>query len=315
MNLKPVFIRENIIKSIREFFYVQNFHEIITPTFNGALPLEPNIHAFQTTWQTIHGTKKLYLSTSPESGLKKMIAAGIDNCFSIGKSFRNLEDSGATHIPEFLMLEWYRKNATYQTIMDDTEQLIQSINKEKILLAAPWPRHSMTSLFKEYASLDLEQLISDTTMKETAQKKGYSVNDSTWEQLFNQIFLNEIEPKLGMSPCFVTDFPSRISPLCTRKKDTPDFSERFEVYIGGIEIGNGNTENTDKEHIQSVFEDELRNRTAKKILTPPIDTTFLDAIEKMKTHSYAGMGLGIDRLAMIFANSKTITEVDPLAVC
>jgi elongation factor P--(R)-beta-lysine ligase len=322
MNLQPIFIRENIIKSIREFFYSRQFHEIITPTFNDALPLEPTIYAFQTTWQTVHGVNNLYLSTSPESGLKKMIAQGMENCFAIAKSFRNLEDSGATHIPEFLMAEWYRKNATFQDIMDDTQNLIQFVSKGKtctyqnheITFPDSWPRRSIISLFTEYASVNVEQLLDDTSLRNAAQKKGYSTEDATWEQLFNQIFLNEIEPTLGMDPCFITDFPSRISPLCARKKDQPDFAERFEVYIGGLEIGNGNTENTDTNSIRSVFENELHSRKSKNMSAPPIDTAFLDSLDIMKTQSFAGIGLGIDRLAMIFSDSTVITEVDPLAI-
>ena len=93
MYLKPILIREIIIKSIREFFYRQNFHEIITPVLNKTIPLEPNIYPFQTYWQTKKGIKNFYLSTSSEKALKQMLAKGIGNCFAVSPAFRNLEDS------------------------------------------------------------------------------------------------------------------------------------------------------------------------------------------------------------------------------
>src|SRR5258708_367510 len=110
-DLQPFFIREEIIKSIRSFFEEQYFHEVIIPILYSSLPLEPTLYSFSTTWKTNEGDRELYLCTSPESALKKMLAVGIGNCFAIGKSFRNLESSGPRHNPEFLMLEWYREDA------------------------------------------------------------------------------------------------------------------------------------------------------------------------------------------------------------
>lgn len=327
MNLQPVLIREKVVHFVRSYFRDNGFHEIITPTFNTALPLEPNLHAFGTTWHTVGGEKKLYLSQSPESGLKKMIAAGIGNCFAIGKSFRNLEDAGSTHIPEFLMLEWYRENATYETIMHDTEDLLSFLAKNittsdnqikyqgnVLELATPWPRYTMNELFRKYAQVDLSMVLNDKEMTDTAAKKGYKTANANWEQLFNQIFLNEIEPNLGNNPCFVVDFPSRISPLCTPKKDDSRYSQRFEIYLAGMELGNGNTENTDVSAIKSVFEEEKKRREVTRELAPPIDDVFLDSLEKMQSQSYAGIGLGVDRLAMIIANANDITDVEPLVV-
>ena len=310
MNLQPIFIREQIIKTVRQFFYDQQFHEVIPPTLNSALPLEPTVYPFETTWQTIHGSKKLYLSTSPESALKKMMAAGIGNCFAFGKSFRNVEDAGDTHIPEFIMLEWYREQATYKDIMKDTEKLIQTILPS---LEIPWQQYTMTELFQTYVHVDLETIIDDQEMIAAAKQKGYAVDDATWEQLFNQLFLNEIEPHLGKNPCFVTDFPARISPLCAPKTDNPTFAQRFEIYINGMELGNGNTENTNTTTIREVFEKEQQRRESENHIHQPIDEAFLTALETMKHKSFAGIGLGIDRLAMIVSGAKTITDIEPLS--
>jgi elongation factor P--beta-lysine ligase len=324
IDLQPFFIREQIVKAIREFFYEKHFHEIITPVFNDAVPAEPNIYPFQTVWQSARDLKTLYLSTSPEAKLKMMLGAGVGNCFSIAKCFRNLEGVSPIHNPEFLMLEWYRKKADYQVIMDEVRDLILFINKivnkgnttilyqgKKIDLRSKWPCFSLIDLFKKYANLQLPEILSDERMKEVAGQKGYSVENASWEQLFNQIFLNEIEPHIPYIPCFITDYPSRISFLCTSQKENYEFSQRFELYMAGIELANGNTENTDIKSIRTVFLEENRKRKKMSGMLP-LDEEFFESIRNMSDATFAGVGLGIDRLSMIFSNKKNIHEVDPL---
>lgn len=273
-NLKYILIREQIIKSIRSFFYARDFHEIITPILNKSIPLEPNIYPFQTTWKTNQGKKIFYLPTSPEKNLKKILAMGIDKCFSIGHSFRNLENSGTLHSPEFLMLEWYRKDATYEDIMNDLQKLfvslIRIIENKYINLPKKWTVYSLPKLFKKYTKIDLLDFISNKKNREE----------------YDKIFVNEIESRLPKDPLFIIDYPSIISPLCKPKKGNPQIAERFEFYWQGIELANGNTENTNIEFI-------------KKNLRKPIDKKFIESLNKMKDASYAGVGLGLDRLARL----------------
>jgi elongation factor P--(R)-beta-lysine ligase len=311
MNLEPIFIREKIIKTCRAFFDEQGFHEVITPTLNNSLPLEPNLYSFTTQWNTIHGSKDLYLSTSPESGLKKMMAEGIGNCYAISKSFRNLEQSGNQHNPEFLMLEWYRENATYHDIMKDTQDLMIHIG----FPPTEWQTFSLPQLFKEYAEIPSHILFDDQQFYATAEKKGYNTTNASWGELFDQIFLNEIEPKLPSTPFFLTDFPARTSPLCTSQKENPQLAERFEVYMSGIEVGNGNTENTNAQKILSHFQEEEQKRKAKGLPTHPIDMEFVNTLQKLNGKSIAGIGMGIDRIAMILSNSEKISDVEPFTLC
>lgn len=281
--LELCLLREKIIKVMRDFFVRQGFHEIITPVLNTSIPLEPNIYPFK--------TGKYFLSTSPEKNLKKMLAQGLGNCFSIGHSFRNLEATGPLHTAEFLMLEWYRKNADYTKIMKDVKALILFTNPK---LANNWKTLSLIDLFKKYCHLDFKEIIlSKKKLFEYAKKKGYQTKNTSWSELYDQIFVNEIEQQLPKEPCFLIDFPSRISPLCKPKKNEPYLAERFELYIQGIELANGNTENT---NIESV----------KKGLRTPVDNEFLQSLEKMKDASYAGVGFGIDRLTMIFSHTSYI---------
>jgi len=279
-NIRSSIIKERILKKIRLFFYRRNFHEVIVPILSETLPLEPNLFPFSTTWKTIDGEKKLYLAMSPERGIKKMLAQGIGNCFAISKSFRNLENSGSLHQPEFLILEWYRENAVYTDIMTDVEKLFVNFGFKK-----NWPVLSLKKLFQKYLNLDLEKAIA---------------NDELFLKDYDQLFVNEIESKLPKTPIFLVDFPAKVSPLCRPQKYNPAFAERFEFYINGIEIGNGNTENTDVGLVRKLFEDQ-------RVLTGlPIDEEFLDSLNKMNGNQYAGVGIGIDRLAMILDNETSI---------
>lgn len=329
-NLTPPFIRERMIASVRNFFSVRKFHEVITPVLNPSLPLEPNIHAFQTVQQTTPRAKTYYLATSPEAGLKKMFAKGMSNCFAISKSFRDLEGTSRWHRPEFLMLEWYRDHADYKDIMADVRALIIRIKidldrylhrpESKVItyqgriirLDNRWPRVPLRQLFASHANVSLDEILDDRTMAAAARKKGYGTDHASWEQMFHQIFLNEIEPYIGDDPCFIVDFPSRISPLASSRKNNPAIAQRFEFYMGGLEIGNGNTENTNISDIRNMMELEQKNRNASGVASPPIDEDFLNALHSMKGASYAGAGLGIDRLTMLFANVSDIGDIDIL---
>lgn len=334
MNLQPIFIREEVVKAIRSFFETRHFHEVIVPVFNEALPLEPTLYSFSSRWHTRDGSKTFYLTVSPESGLKKMMGEGIGNCYAIGKCFRNLEGSGPQHNPEFLMLEWYRENAHYTDIMNDTEALLLHIKKHldvhqkktvdsritykgvRIDLQEKWERLSLEDLFRRHTGVKMKDIVSDKTLRYIMKKNGYTLGSATWEQLFDQLFLNEVEPHLPKSSFFLTDFPARLSPLCTRNAQKPYLAERFECYLAGMEIGNGNNENTDAHMVYTQFLHEKKTREERHEVYHPIDASFINALQKMNETGkhFAGIGVGVDRLAMIFADTQKITDVEYFAV-
>lgn len=317
MTLKQLLFQEQVIKNIREFFYKQSFHEIIIPTLNPAIPIEPNIHSFSTTWNTIKGCKEFFLPTSPEREIKIRLGQGIGNCFAIGQSFRNLENSGPWHTPEFLMLEWYRENATYKTIIDDVKQLFNSLTPQlfnKSCKKNDWPVLSLENLFEKYLKLNYKKTIEDDNyFFQEAKNKGYNIQNSTWNELFDQILVNEIEPKLPKDPVFMIDFPSRLSPLCQVNKKRPYLSNRFEFYINGVEIANGNTENTDSKKIEILFKQEKVKREKLGLITPPIDKEFIKALDQMSQSGkiFAGIGLGLERLIKILSSTKQCHYEDP----
>lgn len=332
MNLKPVLIRTEVIKAIRTFFTQRNLVELFPPVLLTSLPLESAIFAFETTWHTFDNQQRLYMAISPESSLKKMLAAGSGECFAIGKSFRNLEGSGDHHNPEFMMLEWYRLEATYDDIMRETQELFVAVKKDidvylnqpfdshlhfngiTISLTDKWPKLSLEKLFEKHAHLKIKDILDETSIKTAAAKKGYSTKGATWDDLFDQIFLNEIEPHLPKTAFFLTDFPARLSPLCRPRADKPYLAERFEVYVGGMELGNGNTENLNATQIKQAFNEAVADRIKRGKSAPPIDTELLSALTTLakKYHSLAGIGLGVDRLAMLMANTIQIGDVEPL---
>jgi elongation factor P--(R)-beta-lysine ligase len=330
-NLQPTFIREEVIKTMRQFFYMQQFHEVIPMNLNNAIPLEPNIYTFSTEWNTRTAAKKLFLGTSPERNMKNMLAKGMGNCFAIGKCFRNLEGSGSKHIPEFLMLEWYRENEDYFALMSDIQSMILALKKNidtylqrehttnltygdmTIDLSGEWPLFSTVELWKKYAGLDLEEILDEETLLKKAPEKGYTTDGATWSQLYDQIFVNEIEPHLPLTPFFVNDFPARLSPLCKVNKEKPYLAERFEFYMFGMELANGNNENLDYVSLKNIFEKESAARK-KQGIDQPVDEDFLHSLQTMAESgkTYTGIGMGIDRLAMIFANKEHITDVEVL---
>jgi elongation factor P--beta-lysine ligase len=324
--------RQAVIRGIRHFFESQGFDEIMVPVLNPGLPVEPTLHSFKTVWETTDGDQQLYMSVSPEAGIKKLLAAGLKKAFAIGKCFRNLESSGTRHNPEFLMLEWYRSNADYTDIIADIQQLLFFLKKQvdesmgkkfspsfeyqgtHLILPEKWPILSLEKLLKEYSGIELAKVLTLDALKVVAAEKGYTIEGASWEQLFNQIVLNEVEPHFPVQPFFLVDFPAQLSPLCKINKDKPYLAERFEFFINQMEIGNGNNEQTDVQKVRAYFEQELTYRSEHNLSMHPIDDKFLLALEKMQAQNYAGVGVGLDRVVMLFSNAKNISDVDPFTV-
>ncbi len=325
MDFTKHFIHEWTIQALRNFFIDKNFHEVDTPTLLPFLPIEPNLYPLKTTWT--QKNKTFYLPTSPESSLKKLIAKGIGNCFTISKVFRDLEDIGPTHNLEFSMLEWYEMNKNYHDIAQTTQTLVLDIyhtilkkfnllntnilnyQNQQIDLTPPWYSFTLKDLFQQYANIDLSKNLTLKKIIATAISKGYNTDGvTTWEPLYTQIFINEIESKLPQDkPVIIFDYPTQLSPLCLPCPNFPEFSQRFEFYIGGMEIGNAYTELTDSKILQQNFEIETKFRQKNNLPLHPYDQEFVTTCGEMPP--CAGIGLGIDRLTMLFANTQNIENV------
>jgi elongation factor P--(R)-beta-lysine ligase len=284
-------IRCVLIQNIRLFFINHDFLEVETPLRIPAPAPEEHIEALPSgDW---------FLQTSPELGMKRMLAAGYSRIFQICKCFRTGE-RGKLHLPEFTMLEWYVAGFDYQQLMNQCEEMIIAVAftagfNDRIIrqgtpinLASPWERITVAEAFKKYAPVTLAEALRQDN--------------------FDEILVEYIEPNLGSEkPTFLCDYPSRMAALARLKKDDPQVAERFELYIGGVELANGFSELTDAREQRQRFEEARRFRAKKGYAAYPLPEKFLSALEDMP--ACAGVALGIDRLAMIFADAAGIDDV------
>lgn len=322
-------LREKITGATRQFFTAKKFHEIETPVLAPALPAESYLEIFETKLlDRNRRAKNAYLTTSPEVFLKKLLVAGAGSCFTITKSFRNMETGSSYHNPEFSILEWYRVNSDYRDVMGDTEKLVLNVYKslklpgllsqkptikyqgQTVDLSFPWEYISMTEAFSKYADLDLTKNLTLYEIRKTAKNKGYNFNkQTTWEELFNQIYLNEVVPCFNKNkPVVIYDFPSQLAALAKIKSADTRFCERFEVYIGGLELADGCTELTDPEEQRKRFEHQLGETRRLGKTQISYDREFISALE-MKLPNCAGVAMGIDRLLMLFSDASKIQDV------
>ncbi len=318
-NKQHLELRARIIRLIREFFWQENFLEVETPLILRLPGQEPYLSPIPV---TVHNESKRayhgYLHTSPEYTLKKMLAAGFTNIFSLCKTFRDYESFGGTHNPEFTMIEWYRAHANFYSIMDDVEKLTKHITRslEDVGYTSPnkqslesWERLHMNDAWERYAGVPLNEYLEHSAMHTLCVKKGYNAQESeSYEDLFYRIFLNEIEPHLGKkNPVILHHYPAPMAALSRLSPHDQRYAERFEVYAGGFEIANCFSELTDPdEQIKRLQKDrEDRGKLRKDLFD--IDTEFIDALRTMPPS--AGIALGIDRLVQIYAGTENIDTV------
>lgn len=316
------FVREKVIKAIRKFFDEREFHEVETPLLIAHPPAESYLDVFQTTLFDRHRhPATAYVSTSPEVPLKKLMVAGLGNCYSLTKSFRNMETQSKLHNPEFTILEWYRIGADYKAIMKDCEALLLSINRlinngsslvyqgKPINLTSPWERLTVAEAFQKWAHVNFDEFFDLETARTIVKKKGYQVHaKNTWEELYDQIFLNEVEPHLGHGkPTILYEFPGVMGALAKRKSSDPRFAERFEFYIAGLELGDCYSELTDWKEQEKRFKKELIEIKRLGKTMYDYDHDFIKAL-KVGLPKCSGIAVGVDRLIMLLANVADIAD-------
>lgn len=314
-------VRSRATKAIRDFFWKQNFLEVETPQLVNLPSMEPYLEVFETTLLDEEKKKyRAFLTSSPEFAMKKLLAAGYENIFQICKSYRNQEGWSNRHNPEFTILEWYRTGSDYTAIMDDCENLFRFIGKElgqtqltyqgtTFDLTQPWQRITVAEAFALYAEIEVDTLLNHAALLEVAKSKGYTISaKTTWEEAFNQIFLNEVEPHLGrIEPTILYDYPVEMAALSRHKANDPRFAERFEFYIAGLELGNAFSELTDwQEQLRRLQADRAEKETLGHTLFD-VDQDFIDAL-KSGVEECAGIAVGVDRICMLFMDVPTIQE-------
>lgn len=317
-------VRENVIDAIREYFKSEGFHEAEVPLLLPAPSTEPFLEVFKTELKDDQGRRwDGFLPSSPEFALKKLLSAGSGSIFTITKSFRNGEGRSSRHNPEFTILEWYRTPGDYMDVARDFERLMRHIlgsvrqdggsrleyQGEKYDLGSPWERISVEAAFQKFAGIETETMLDEQKLKEVGRHKGYQVTEqTTWEEIWNQILANEIEPKLGVKgPTILYDYPVSQAALSKKKASDPRFAERFEVFMAGFELGNCFSELTDWKEQERRCLADLEERKALGKTEYPMDKDFIEAL-KLGMPETGGIAVGVDRLVALFADTPDIAD-------
>lgn len=315
--------RMKIVRCIREFFYAQDFWEVETPALQSCPAVDRHIHAFKTLQKGVdlRETQNLYLHTSPEIAMKKLLVAGVPKLYQICHAFRNGEGS-ALHSPEFTMLEWYRAGVDYRVLMDDCVDILRKLALELGIEtyayggknANPfkdWEIISVSEVFLRYVKLEIGGVIGDRDMFAAALvERGVRVSDSDdWDDLFHAAMAEKVEPHLGDGvPTILYDYPACLASLSRLKPEDARFCERFELYVCGVELGNAFSELTDADEQRTRFKIEMNARERLYGERYPVDENFMKALEYGLPES-AGIALGVDRLVMLACGAESIEQV------
>jgi lysyl-tRNA synthetase class 2 len=308
--------RSRIIQLIRDFMQKMDFLEVETPMMHpvaGGAMAKP--------FKTYHNTlgMDLYLRIAPELYLKRLVVGGLERVFEINRNFRN-EGISTFHNPEFTMMEFYLAYATYQDLMDMTEELFTSISQEifdslkfhyqgtEIDLTPPWQRLSVKESIIKYSDMDAKSLEDRKTVIEYAKTLGLDVQENeSLGKVIMSIFEELVEDKL-VQPTFITSYPVEVSPLSRKSVSDDKFTDRFELYIYGREIANAFSELNDPQDQRERFIMQLKEKEAGDQEAHEMDENYIRALEYGMPPT-AGEGIGIDRLVMLFTDSPSIRDV------
>lgn len=314
--IREVFIvRSRIIQEIRRFLDGMGFMEvetpIIQPLYGGAdaKPFTTHVNALGDDW---------FLRISPELYLKRLLVAGFNRVYEIARVFRN-EDIDSSHNPEFTMLEAYQAYADYNDMMELSENLLSAVSERvlgslrlkfgehEIDLTPPWRKLRMFDAIKKYADLDVKTL-SDEEIREILEghniplKGGYNRG-----RAIAKLFEVYCEKEL-IQPTFILDYPRETTPLCKPHREDPSLVERFELYIGGLELANAYTELNDPTLQHQFFMEQLERKKLGDEEVHEYDSEFIESLSYGMPPA-GGIGIGIDRLTMLLTNSRSIKEV------
>lgn len=308
--------RSRIISAIRSFLDSRGFLEVETPilgTVAGGAAARP--------FMTHHNALDLdiYLRIATELHLKRLIVGGLEKVYEIGRNFRN-EGISTRHNPEFTAMEVYEAYADYQDMMTLTEEIISHVAAEVLGrkaitfqgreydLTPPWPRVSMLEAVHEYAGVDLRALADDAGARDAARGLGLGVDPAaTRTMIMEQLVEEFVEPHLA-GPVFLLDHPTDISPLAKRKRDEPELTYRFETFVAGFEIANAFSELNDPIDQRRRLEQQLAERQKGNEEAHAMDEDYIRALEYGMPPT-GGLGIGIDRLVMLFTDSPSIRDV------
>jgi lysyl-tRNA synthetase class 2 len=310
-SLDALKLRALLLSRIRNYFARIGVLEVDTPTLSSAGTTDPSIRSFHTTY---HGPGPcngagLYLQTSPEFPMKRLLAAGSGSIYQICKAYRNGE-SGRNHNPEYTLLEWYRVGFDYFDLMDEVETLLREI-LGGIMSMESVDHWTYRDLFREVAGIDpfassvteLQELLRSI---DVAVPVGLSADDH--DGWLDVLMTHVIQPGLGQGLVFIRDYPPSQAALARLRPAVPPVAARFEVYLNGIELANGYHELTDAAEQRRRFEQDNVRRLSQRMEPVTLDQRLQAAMEA-ELPDCAGVALGIDRLLMSASGAGCLDEV------
>lgn len=313
--------RSKIIKLIRKWFDERDFTEMHTPRLVALPGQEPYLEPFWTKVIEDNGqTHEVGLITSPEYAMKRLLSAGLDKIYDLGPCFRNNEPWDGTHDPEFLLLEWYRRESGIEDLMRDTEDMMKYVANNFSgsvvdLDIQTFRRLTVEQAWWQYVAVKLSDYLNDRPSFADLAERRFNQKitpEDDWDDIYFKIFLSHIEPKLGAEqPTFLYRYPVSQSALARKSADDPRWADRMELYAGSLELANGFAELSDADEQRRRFLEEraVRQKNNKKIW--PLDENFLSALPKMG--NAGGIAFGVDRFVMLLTGASSLNEVVPLS--
>ena len=310
--LETLRLRATLLTQIRAFFAARAVLEVETPVLSRAAGTELHLHSFTTQYcgPSAPPDGRLYLHTSPEYSMKRLLAAGSGSIYQISKVFRDGE-AGRRHNPEFTLLEWYRTGFDYLRLMDEVEALVVSVLQERLSLRET-QRLSYRDAFLRYAGTD-PHTAATAALAECARRHGITapadMENAERTPWLDLLMTHVIEAQLGRDClCFVYDYPADQASLARIRPGAPAVAERFELYVQGVELANGFRELADSAEQRRRFEQDNLARKARGLPLLPIDEHLLAALAHGLPNC-AGVALGFDRLMMLAAGASAIQDV------
>jgi len=318
---REVFLRRSkVVRAVRDFFEARDYVEVETPILQ-VIPGGATARPFVTHHNALD--IDLYMRVAPELFLKRLVVGGMERVYEINRNFRN-EGVSTKHNPEFTMLEFYQAYATWEDLMVLTEELFEEVavkatggtevkfGEHTLSFKGPFRRLTMADGISEATGLSAEQVRDPAALRERwlADHPGDAKHPelpSTMGKWFEWFFDEYVEPGL-VQPTFVTGYPTEISPLSRRSDGDPDFTDRFEIFIAGMEIGNGFNELNDPEDQQARFLSQVEARDAGDQEAMYFDADYIKALSYGMPPT-AGEGIGIDRLVMLLSDTQSIRDV------
>lgn len=315
-DVKRVFItRSKILSALRHYLESANFIEVETPMLH---PIAGGATARPFTTHHNALDIDLFLRVAPELYLKRLIVGGLGRVFEIGRNFRN-EGIDRDHNPEFTMMECYASYTDYQWLMDFTEKMFAHIvttvlgeptfviGQTTVDVRQPFPRRSYRETILEATSIDIDAL-DDAGLRDAARAAGTDIPDGmSRPKIIDEVFKTHVRPGI-IAPTFIYDYPLELSPLAKKQFTRPTYTERFQILIGGTELGNAFSELNDPVDQRARFEAQERLRAAGDDEAQPIDETYIRSLEYGMPPT-SGLGIGIDRLTAILTNQRALKDV------